>query len=374
MSARAPREGTGPPIRVFSIPGPRSTTQYVRLICAGLQQAGAILLDPRSWRVWTLQIDIVNIHFAGNFIAERGVIYGMARAAATLGFLAAVKTLARGKIVYTVHDVTPMRVRNPRLLGTYLRLLNHLIDGYMFLSDSSQAHFYSIFPAERAKPFVRIDHSSFDVQKLDDAARARHRASFAGDSDTDLLVGFLGSIKTYKGIDALPALPPALANGKRVRAVVAGPVEPAYATEAEQCLAAIPGGAIRIDRALSDEDLEHFIRSVDAVILPYTGGWNSGMAMLVLSLRGRLLLSDRPIFQEIESEIGRPWVYVFDNDPKHRSKSLEACLNTLQRDVVQGDDRERLADFIAERSFDRAGVALCAFYRRLLVRSQTRLE
>ena len=65
---------------------------------------------------------------------------------------------------------------------------------------------------------------------------------------------------------------------------------------------------------------------------------------------------------------------MFDNDPKHRSKSLEACLNTLQRDVVQGDDRERLADFIAERSFDRAGVALCAFYRRLLVRSQTRLE
>ena len=63
------------------------------------------------------------------------------------------------------------------------------------------------------------------------------------------------------------------------------------------------------DRAFADA-----VRACNAVALPYHAIWNSGLALLILENRGRIVASDAPVFRELERELGSGWVRIVDGD------------------------------------------------------------
>lgn len=353
-------------LRIFSIPGKRSTTQYVPLFCQGLEEAGVEIVGETDRLVWRLGFDAIVLHFPAHFIAERSVLYSLVRAASMLILFVTARLMRGCKLVYVVHDVIPFGSRNGWLLWPFLHAVQHLTDGYMFLSESSKAEFFRRFPRQSIKPSVRIDHGSFPISPTDDNTRRAHRRSHTPDDTQSLLVGFLGSIKAYKGVESLTAVPRRLRDGLPVRLLVAGRSEASYSAVVEPVLAELGHDLIRVDKSLSDTELQALIESVDLVILPYTRGWNSGMAMLVLSAGARLLAANLPIFEELQAELGAPWVYVFDNDPATRAASIESALASVRRDQITASDQARLSRFIAERSFERSGATLRDFLERLL--------
>jgi glycosyltransferase involved in cell wall biosynthesis len=350
---------------VLSVPGRHSATQFVPLFCHGLEEAGAEIVDVKDWRIWLFGFDVINLHFPAHYIAEKGMLYSLVRSALSLIFYCLAKTVGRCAIVYTVHDIAPFQPRREWLLWPYLGMVQRLTDGYIFLSDSSQSAFMARYPDQRHKPWVRVDHGAFPVDPADEAGRSALREALVPKDSRDLLVGFLGSIKPYKGIETLALLPPALADGTPVRVVVAGSMHPSYRPVAEPVLAQIGERLIRIDRNLSDAELEALIQSVDLVLLPYREGWNSGMAMLVLSTHSRVLASRRPLFMEIEAKFGAPWVYTFEIEPSSPEAGMQAVLARIRRDKVQPTDLARLRDLLAERRFMRGGETLIEFYRAL---------
>ena len=353
-------------VRVLSLPGKDSTTQYVPLFCSGLEEAGAEIVPATPGTILGLRFDIISIHFPAHFIAERSLWYALIRSSLTLLFFIVATKVWRRKIVYTVHDVVPFEPRAEWLLWPFLRTMHRLTSGYMFLSETSRREFIERFPEERKKPFIRVDHCSFPVSASDPAADAALRGKLMGPLSQTFVVGFLGSIKPYKGIETLTALPLELDCGTPVSLLVAGRANAKRRPAVDAVLEQVQVPLVRLDQSLSDAELGSLVRAVDVVILPYTKGWNSGMVMLVLSLTGRLLLADRPIFEELEAELGPPWVYVFGNSPRERADQLKSRLSAINREPVTPDDQARLTAFTSARTPDAGGRSLLQFYRDLL--------
>jgi glycosyltransferase involved in cell wall biosynthesis len=278
------------------------------------------------------------------------------------------KYVGRCKIVYTVHDVMPFRYRSEWLLWPLLGVIHSLVDGFVFLSDSSHEEFVQRFPTQAAKPWIRIDHGAFDVKVDAAATRRARRASLLADEKPCFLVGFLGEIKDYKGLEILPLMPQRLDDGTPVRLVIAGRIDSTYRHIADPILARLEGDPIRIDRRLPNQELEGLIQAMDLVLLLYTRGWNSGMTMLALSAHARILTTRRPLFLEFQKALGEPWIYICDVGPVPDTASLARVLRSAQTDTVTADNEARLHEFLEERSFARVGQALLGFYDRLLRR------
>jgi beta-1,4-mannosyltransferase len=278
-----------------------------------------------------------------------------------------VTKLLRKKIVWTVHDVMPSRVRHPRLLNLFLFCIRVLVDAYLFMSPSSETEFKEIFPRARKRPTWHMPHGPYPVPATSPQRRAEMRERLSGGANC-LLVGFLGDIRPYKNTEVLAYLPHQDSIGREIKIVVAGAADPAFdPMETEVPLSRIPlRHLVRIGERLTDHCLVDIIRAVDVVLLPYRRGSNSGFSMLVLSCRQRLLCSTLPMFRDLKDRLGSPWVYIFDHRAKDLSGELQAALSRLQLDTVDTDAKSRLGVFLNDCSFDRGTQQLRVLYERLI--------
>jgi glycosyltransferase involved in cell wall biosynthesis len=107
----------------------------------------------------------------------------------------------------------------------------------------------------------------------------------------------------------------------------------------------------------SDAEFQAHLRSMNAVILPYRSGWNSGVALTALYARRRVLASDLPIFREIQSCVGDYWVTIYEPT----GPGLVRALRELERCPRRAEDDERLSRFIQGSTWRRCAEEISAF-------------
>jgi hypothetical protein len=312
------------------------------------------------------RFDVLHIHWPEFYITDRPNYIAIFLAPAFLVYLIVAKLL-RKNIVWTIHDVVPVKAPHARLLRLYLLSVRVLADAYVFMNPSSEAEFARLFPRARRKTAWHVPHGAYPVAAVSPQRRAALRERLSGGVNC-LLVGFLGDIRPYKNPEALAYLPHQDSIGREIKIVVAGAVDSTYDTrEIEALLGCIPlKHLIRITERLSDERLVDIICAVDVVLLPYLQGSNSGFSMLVLSCGQRLLCSALPMFRDLTNRPGPPWVYVFDHRAKDLSAELNAALSRFQHDLVDTDAKSRLLTFLDDCSFDRGARQLRQLYKRLM--------
>src|SRR5205823_2635480 len=133
------------------------------------------------------------------------------------------------KMVWTIHDVVPIKIKHTRLLKIYLFCVRSLADAYVFMSPSSETEFVKRFPREKKKMSWHVPHGSYPVSATSPKCRAELREQLSGGADC-LLIGFVGDIKPYKNPEALTYLPREDAIGRKVKIVVAGAVDSTFDT------------------------------------------------------------------------------------------------------------------------------------------------
>jgi len=353
---------------ILSMPGKGHANRYFTLFCESLEEAGMRVLNIRDRDARRFKFDVLHIHFPTHFLTETKALPAIVWSLVLSAFFVVTKFLGK-PIVYTVHNVIPFHSKRAWLLRPYLALVHRLCDALVFLNASSQAEFYERFPAQRSKRFVRIAHGPYPATELPPDVRREKRRAVAGDEES-FIVGFLGAIKSYKNIGAIALLPRSLADGRPVKLLVTGRIEAAYKSEAEAILAAVPAEMlVRIDRFVSDEELDELIQICDVCFLPYAKGWNSGAAILALGNRGRIVASNLPVFEELAETLGAPWVYCFDaradhydRNPARIAQSLPAVLEAAAADPVDDAARARLSHFLDENSFAAGTRRLEALY------------
>ena len=330
-------------LRLLSIPGRHHENKYFAQLLGQMERRGVRVIPPALGPLASFGFDVLHLNFPTHQITENRAAKAWLLSILLGGYLLAAKASGRS-IIYTVHDVTPLRVRHPWLLRHFASFVHRLVSGYVFLSHSSQASFVERHPSEAGKPAVLAPHGPYAAELLTAEERAERRHRLAGGRDV-FLVGFLGAIKPYKNIDALRHLPQRLADGRPVHVVVAGRVEAGYAEAAATSLACLPHEQLtRLEHRLSDGELNGLIQTVDVVLLPYTRGSNSGAALLVLSNHGRLVGSELRIFRELANQIGSPWVYALA--PGSGGRSYADLIEQAAAERPSALDRQDLASFL----------------------------
>jgi len=338
---------------------------YFGLFNSALEDVGVIVLGTRDRDARRLGFDVLHLHFPSHLVTQPNSFKAIF-SAMSLSLFYIVTKLLKKRIVYTIHDVLPVQLHREWLVWPFIRLVHRLCDGYVFLNASSREEFYARYPDQQAKPNITIPHGPFPVPAVSGAERSQRRRLLVGEVDA-LLIGIFGNIKRYKGLEALKSLPSRLFSGRSVRVVVAGKIEPGYEREGNRILGGMPSRSlVRIDAKLSDRDLDEMIQAVDVVLLPYTKGWNSSAAMLVLSNKTRVLASDLPMFLELIRAVGSSWVSCYARQPERIAQSMQVALDRIDSESLSENDICELASFLENSSFSRGAARMKAFYSTLV--------
>jgi beta-1,4-mannosyltransferase len=354
------------PLRILSIPAKDfGGNPYSKYFCEGLERVGLVVVNIHRFQAKCFKFDILHVHWPEFYVTERPFYIAAVLAPTVLVYMAVAKLL-RKKMVWTIHDVIPVKARHTKLLQLYLFCVRTLVDAYVVMSPSSEAEFIRLFPRTKKKTFWHVPHGPYPVSATSPKCQTDLREQLS-DGANCLLVGFVGDIKPYKNPQALAYLPHEDAIGRKIKIVVAGAVDSTFDTrQTEVPLSHIlPTHLVRIRERLSDQRLADIIRAVDIVFLPYLRGSNSGLSMFVLSCGQRLLCSALPMFIDLANRPGPPWVYVFDHQAKDLSTELEAALSRIHSDAVDTDAKSRLQAFLDDCSFDRGAQRLRQLYERL---------
>jgi hypothetical protein len=322
-----------------------------------LRKRGHELFSPRLSSLF--QCDLFHVNFPQHMVSEnRSIIRALAAATAMLGFMLVVK-LRRRKIIWSVHNVQPLRDHHPLISSLYMTIVRGLMDGLIFLNRSSREKFVSLHPRERGKPALRTSSPAPVVALLDAAKKAKYLRQL-GLEPNHFLVGILGDIKLYKNFDIARMIPRTLDDGRETMLVVAGRADNIDATLFEDMLKTRK--CVRIDRRLKDDELEALIQIVDVVFLPYAWGWNSAFLRLVLSCHQRTLASNLPIFTEMQSQFGEKWIKTFDLSAEDQAGEIGKAINEFSVNPNGDIECKQLEDNLEMHSLARYVDQVESFY------------
>lgn len=249
------------------------------------------LAELRSQRA----IVALHLHWLARVL--RGVadeIEGLERVTSFVAALDAFR-MAGGRIVWTIHNVLPHDTAYPALDRAIRAAVVSRADVVHVLSEGTveaAAPTYEIPPEK----ILHVPHPAYLGAYPDDVsdADAREHYGFAPD---DVVFGFVGNVRPYKGVEELIAAfgsvaSTARSDGRRLRLLIAGmpSSDPAIA-EALQRADRHPGVVLDA-RRIPAEELSTAMRASDVIVLPHRQSLNSGALLLALSF-GRPVIATR---------------------------------------------------------------------------------
>lgn len=334
----------------------RASNPFNALLADALERRGWSVIDPRVGERFFGRADIVHIHWPQQAAKPRLPV-ALRRCAALVAMLA-VQRLRGARVVWTVHDVHAYDQTHPRLERALMSVVLRLVDGAVFMTAHSRAVAYQAMPALAILPNVVIPHGLYADCYPQGAAPAEARRGFGLPADA-AVIGFIGDVKPYKGLDVL------------LEAFADGAAADAWLLVAGRLPQGAEGDALRrrigelrdagrpivlADRRLDDQELADAVAASTVVALPYKTGWNSGLAMLAIE-RGRpLLTSDAPVFQELGDQLGPQWV--------RRARSLGAQ-DVADSVLAPPPPPQAAADYLKARDWDTIARQTETFYRRV---------
>jgi beta-1,4-mannosyltransferase len=346
---------------VFSRParGNRQVNPYTYLLCEALAEHGCVVEDFSLRRGLLGKPDIAHIHWPQSQVlgplpvALKNFVWWIARLI--------VQRLRGTVIVWTVHNIRGHDRNHPWLEAVLMWVTTHLVSGLVFLGPSSRSAALECWPVLATKPNVIIPHGLYGVP--DGAASSQLQAREGlGIETTGRIIGFVGDIKPYKGLDALLNAFAGLRPGE-ASLLVAGSflTSDEYAEAQRRSIAALRAAGHRVwflERRLDDREMADAIRACDINVLPYRRVTNSGLAVLTLELGSRILASDAGAFRELQDELGPEWVtcVVGEWDAGLLRKALS--------DAAPSADR--IEAFRQKRRWSAIAGQTASFYRMLL--------
>jgi glycosyltransferase involved in cell wall biosynthesis len=255
--------------------------------------------------------DILHIHWPDAFLAAGEGIKFWPRYA-VLRFICGLAALTGTKVIWTAHNLQRDGQRNASRLKTYFwPWFLKRIDGIIFMTNASKQNAHQRYTFLKNTPFSVIPHGHY-------CELISQFVNTHTENDSKSAILFFGSITPYKNahklLNAFLDLPP-----ERAQLRIKGKMsltEPDILLQEK--LQSLPPN--RIDEVvyedgfLTDKALVAEIIESDLVVFPYTDVLNSGAAIYALSVGRPVLASDTALFRELQSLVGKDWVYLIEKE------------------------------------------------------------
>ena len=231
-------------------------------------------------------------------------------------------TLRRPMTIFIVHEF----IRTGEAERRHLRLALRAADLIIAVTEAERDAIAARYPWSAARTIVRHNPPTIPTAAEDPAADARTRASFAPPERP--VIGFVGLLSApAKGFEELLE---ALARTDALL-VATGSLDPANAYH-QHVAAEIQ--RLELDERVrwlgfvSDEQAGRLLRAVDAVVLPYRGGAESGYtSMLAALVNGAAVITTRGPQNPAWLRDGETALLVEPEDPAALASAIERLLN-----------------------------------------------
>jgi beta-1,4-mannosyltransferase len=322
-------------MRILMLPG-RSLVRdnpYLAMLVSSLPASAEVV--PFSWRAALLDsYDVLHVHWPERLLRASGPLRPWLKLLAFELVLLRAR-LRRVALVQTVHNLAPHEPGDSaERLG--LRHWASAVTLRIYLNDAGAA-------LRHGDVIKHGDYLPY-LEELGAPPVIDGRGS-------GLLL--FGHLKPYKGIEDL--IEKAGDAPDIALRVLGAAYNEDYGREIEEAASLLPNVLVRTE-ALDDARLIEEIRAAGAVVLPYKDLYNSGAALLALSVGTPVILSDSESARELQSEVGRQWVRVLPVG--WTADDLRRLLSELS--VAP----RRYPALSASRSWAAVGIAHVASYER----------
>jgi beta-1,4-mannosyltransferase len=359
-------------MRVLMLPAEQfvKANPFTYLLVNALRGCGVEVLSASRTGDAFSKVDLLHVHWPHNYASIGSALRVLVATAQFMG-LCFYHRLRGARIIWTVHDLRSLTSRHEFLEKVLMAVFTRVAGGLIFLNRTSQDELYSERPYMRKLPCAVIPHGTYgNIYPPRESVEQSRAGLGLADQDASIL-GFPGAIKAYKGLDGLLEAMHTGTGQSRLTLLIAGRCDPpAYARQIEMAVAAGRARGVDIEwinERLDDAQLVRVIDASDAVALPYSRTWNSGMAVLSLERGKRLLCSNSKVFSEMAEELGPYWIVLADPD----LASALARLDVAQAPTEQ--DFSALQAFLSDRQWPRIGQETAAFYQEVIRPSQGRV-
>lgn len=297
-------------IRVGTAPVPASTA-YTALLYTAVENAGATVDDITVRKLFRRRYDVVHVHWPEWYLYRRPFVRMVARSMLMLAGLAWARR--RGaRLVWTAHNLLPHEHTPPRYSRWFFWAFTGLVDAVISPTESGLAPLGRRFPRLAGKPATVVPLGHLRGKYPDHGSRALAKEQLAIPGDAQVAT-FFGHIRPYKDVPGLVRTFRALDDATPVLLVGGRPLD-------EQTRAAVVEAAgddhrVRLHLGfVDDEDVQHYLRAADIVVLPYGESSNSFVALLALSYDRPILAPAIGGFPELARAVGPAWVRLYDGD------------------------------------------------------------
>lgn len=336
MAPGEPNRRSDLPLRVAALPGSetRSSNPYQWLLYAHLAEIGVVVESfPPSG-----PCDIVHVHWPEQTVHHPDAKLAARRSIRRLRDLRAARRRGAA-VVWTVHNARGHDQRRPLAERLFWRLFLPLVDGMILLDSGDHPSLRRRLRRLRGRPVAVVPHGHYRDAYPPAPARAPARRELGLDEHVPV-VGFVGRIKPYKGVEALITAHRQLPT--HVQLVIAGDARD------EGYLAALRASAPDahwLARQLSEDELSTVVGACDLVVLPYRAILNSGSALLALSLDRPVLAPAQGSLPALASTVGSGWLttYEGDLDGACLSRALDASRSVTGRPDLHAHDWDSIA-------------------------------
>jgi beta-1,4-mannosyltransferase len=278
-------------MRVLMSPGPKISNPFIALLIRNLDPD--IDVAAFTWREAFLgRYDVLHVHWPDALLKaptppRRVLKFVQLRALMLRNRLRGVRQ------VWTVHNLTPHE-DGGGLRAAALAAWDRSCTDHVFLSQAA----VEMAGAQEATVIKHGDYSDI---------REEHSQREIPANPGELLL--FGLLRPYKGIETLID---AVAGQDQLHLRILGRPEPSsYSDALLRHTNHDEGVALEFGR-VDDADLVTAITRAEIVVLPYQKIYNSGAALMALTLGRPIIVTDSATMRELRDEVGGEWVYCLE--------------------------------------------------------------
>ncbi|PRZ18894.1 glycosyltransferase involved in cell wall biosynthesis [Nesterenkonia sandarakina] len=242
-------------------------------------------------------------------------------AAAVDAFCGAVESCReRGvQLLWTVHNMASHDSQFMELESRFNNFMGRSADVIIQLNDYTEQVCREDFSIGDAQ-FVTIPHSSYQGVYSDEVSASEARSAL-GVEPNDAVIGFLGQVRPYKGVERLIEVAADLQKaGRSITVLIAGRPQGGVDKKILELVAEHDVRCVSSFEFIDDEDLQLWFRASDVMVFPYRKVLNSGSAYLAASFGTPCVLPREPQFEELFHD--EEWVGLFDPDDEDDLRSV----------------------------------------------------
>ncbi len=282
-----------------------TSNRFTHLFAEAVQGSGW-RVHEFSWRPDSLFAPrVILLHWPDELFTAQGALAN-SKVWFKLNMLDVARKMFGVKLVWVVHETAPHDVG--RKAKWSVRKFLGLLDGAIYLSHASKRAAEADIPLLTDIPALVTRHGDYraDMQ----AAPAPRRAP-----GERLNLVYFGQIRPYKNLDSLILAARGLSPEDVCIRVMGWSKDAAFTQSLVDLARKAPSVQLDIRDALVPQgEIEAALDESDGVVLPYRKILNSGAALFALS-RNRPILAPRlGTLPELQQEVGKEWVSLYDED------------------------------------------------------------